>query len=318
MIEINGHKIDPQHYIDKWIKWALEPTLATDNEVTENVQWLYKNAGLKKPKVVIFREWEEFMKYDWTSVASVGTSLMTSVRASVEASVRASVASVRASVMASVASVEASVGTSVGAWYWADDLAFADVFTDTKVLDEKKVLELEKYKKVLSSQRLAIYTDDVCYVLVAPVIRRNEEGKLNSESSPSCQWGKTGLYYLNGVSFEKGLWESIVNKTISTKEAISLENQEQKTIAMRFVGGDKLFCDLGGKVRSKDKYGELIELDYKDVNNDNVVYYRSLDPSKNEYIYLLTDPKVETPQEAMTKAYKLQVFNLTYKPSLRT
>ena len=279
MIEINGHKIDPQHYIDKWIKWALEPTLATDNEVTENVQWLYKNAGLKKPKVVIFREW-----YDWTSVASVRD----------------------------------SVGTSVGAWYWADDLAFADVFTDTKVLDEKKVLELEKYKKVLSSQRLAIYTDDVCYVLVAPVIRRNEEGKLNSESSPSCQWGKTGLYYLNGVSFEKGLWESIVNKTISTKEAISLENQEQKTIAMRFVGGDKLFCDLGGKVRSKDKYGELIELDYKDVNNDNVVYYRSLDPSKNEYIYLLTDPKVETPQEAMTKAYKLQVFNLTYKPSLRT
>jgi len=289
MIEINGHKIDPQHYIDKWIKWALEPTLATDNEVTENVQWLYKNAGLKKPKVVIFREWEEFMKYDW---ASVGDSVRDSVWT--------------------------SVGASVEAWYWADDLAFADVFTDTKVLDEKKVLELEKYKKVLSSQRLAIYTDDVCYVLVAPVIRRNEEGKLNSESSPSCQWGKTGLYYLNGVSFEKGLWESIVNKTISTKEAISLENQEQKTIAMRFVGGDKLFCDLGGKVRSKDKYGELIELDYKDVNNDNVVYYRSLDPSKNEYIYLLTDPKVETPQEAMTKAYKLQVFNLTYKPSLRT
>ena len=218
MIEINGRQIDPQHYIDKWTNWALEATPATDEQVIRNVQRLYEKSGLEKPEVKVFRDYDEFTSVDWASVGdSVSDSIRDSIRYSIVDSVSYSVGDsvrvrvrniVRVSVKNIVsASTRDSVVTCVGAWYWADELAFADVFADAKLIPPELVVKLHEYKQLLETQRLGVLCPDAAYILVAPTIRRNDDGQLHSDQRPAVEWkNSTGQYYLDGVNLPKDLW----------------------------------------------------------------------------------------------------------------
>jgi hypothetical protein len=203
-------------------------------------------------------------------LASVGASVWASVGASVRASVWASVgdsvwASVGDSVWASVrASVWASVGASVGAWHWANDMSFADVFVDTKVLPEEKAKELQKYKEVLSTQRMTVYTEETCYVLVAPIIRR-EDGQLHSDQLPAVQWGKTGLYYLDGVNLPKDLWEKIISKTMTFSEIMKIEISDQRTVALKY-NPEAIIKEKAILVNKDDRNNELYLIENQEIN----------------------------------------------------
>ena len=142
---------------------------------------------------------------------------------------------------------------------------------------------------------------------------------MHSEVEAAIQW-RDGFefHYLNGVYLPKELWQKIVSKTIPAQEAIKLENQEHRTLALQYIGGEKLMTDLGGKIIGKDQYGEIIELNLKDTQGKKFRYYVAVDPSKNEKIYLRTWPDVESPKDAMTRAYRLGRLELTYEPESRT
>ena len=300
MIEINGIAIDPQHYIDKWTNWALEATLATDEQVTKNVEWLYKKANLKKPKVVIFREWEDFHNYNWASVRdSVGDSVWASVRDSVRASVWASVRD----------SVWASVRDSVGAWHWADDMSFADVFVDTKVLSKEKAEELEKYKEIFSTQRLAVYTEKTCYVLVAPIIRR-QDGQLHSDQLPAVQWGKTGLYYLDGVNLSKEMWEKILSKTMTFSEIMKIEISDQRTVALKY-NPEAIIKENAKLVNKDDRNNELYLIENQEINKltnfPKMYFLKMLCPTGRVFIEGVDPEKVK---ELGEDANALQAYAL--------
>ena len=267
-IEINGFKINPQHYIDKWTNWALEATPATDEQVINNVKSLYKKANLAEPKVLVYRDYEKFMSIDWDSVwSSVGDSVRASVGASVGASVRASVRdSVWTSVMASVgASVWASVGASVGSYAWADDMSFADVFVDTKVLTQEKADELKEYKELLETQRFAVLLSDVAYVLVAPTIRR-EDGRLHNDQRPAVEWENgTGQYYLDGVNFPKDLWSKVVSKEMSLSEIMQIEISDQRTVALKY-NPQAIIKEKAKLIHKDDRTNELYLVENSEIN----------------------------------------------------
>jgi len=266
-LTINNVEIATDDFVKKWTDWALEATPATDEQVTKNIQTLYKKARLKKPEVRVFREYDEFLAVDWTSVRdSVRASVWASVWAYVGDSVRTSVRdSVRASVWAYVEdSVRTSVRDSVGAYFWADDLAFADVFVATGVLSKQKAKELEEYKKLLETQRIAVLTEDVAYVLVAPIVRRNERGQLHHTKLPAVQWGKSGQYYLNGVSFPKELFERVTAENVSAKDILSIEDIDQRTQALRFMPAEDMVKELKGEL--------LDEVDKLTVTGEPVNY----------------------------------------------
>ena len=259
MIEINGIQIDPQKYIDKWTNWALEATQATDEQVIGNVKTLYKKANLKEPEVVVFRDYEKFISINWASVRdSVRDSVWDSVRASVWASV---VDSVRDS-------VGNSVRASVGAWYWAEDLGFADVFVDANVLSKEKVKALEEYKKLLETQRLAVLTEKVAYVLVAPAIRRNEEGQLHSDQRPAVEWeNETGQYYLDGVNLSKELWNKIISKQMSFQEIMAIEISDQRTVALKY-NPEAIIKENATLVHKDNRNNELYLIEGQEINKD--------------------------------------------------
>ena len=235
-IEINGFKINPQHYIDKWTNWALEATPATDEQVINNVKSLYKKANLAEPKVLVYRDYEKFMSIDWDSVwSSVGDS------------------------------VRASVGASVGSYAWADDMSFADVFVDTKVLTQEKADELKEYKELLETQRFAVLLSDVAYILVAPTIRR-EDGRLHNDQRPAVEWENgTGQYYLDGVNFPKDLWSKVVSKEMSLSEIMQIEISDQRTVALKY-NPQAIIKEKAKLIHKDDRTNELYLVENSEIN----------------------------------------------------
>ena len=148
----------------------------------------------------------------------------------------------------------------------------------------------------------------------------NESYRLHSELEPAYEYsdGWAG-YYLDGVHLSQELWRKIIDKSLPAKDALAIENQDQRTVAMQYLGGEKILKELDGKKFAKDKYGELWTLDIKDTNGNPYIYYVAPDPSKNnQMIYLRTAPTIKTPKEAMTRAYRLTRWEMSYNPSVRT
>jgi hypothetical protein len=350
-LEINGKKIETQEYVDKWVNFALEETTTTDEQVTKNVQWLYKQAGFKKPKVVVFRDYQKFIDFNWSSVessvwssvgssvwssvessvgSSVESSVWSSVGSSVESSVRSSVwssvgssvgssvwSSVRSSVGSSVessvwssvgSSVESSVRSSVGLWYWAEYMAYADVFADCNILDTKKKKELKKYLEVLSTQRMAVFTEDICYVLVAPKIIRNDEGQLHNEKGLAVDWSGTGMYFLKGIEFTKEWHTKIVNDQLTPEEILAIDNTEHRRVAWEFMDKKKLEGLDGFEVLDKVKNDgkgypmRIIQFNHPDAGI--IRYYNCFCPTTGREYYLGTEET--TCEKAKAKSFGLE------------
>jgi hypothetical protein len=160
------------------------------------------------------------------------------------------------------------VGDSVraGLWYWADDLSFADVFVDTKVLSEEKAKELQEYKEILSSQRLAVLTKNIAYVLVAPTIRRDDTGRLHSDQKPAVEWeNETGQYYLDGVNLTKEMWQKIISKEMSLLEIMKIEISDIRTVALKY--NPQAIIKENAKLLHKDnRNNELYLVENSEIN----------------------------------------------------
>ena len=209
--------------------------------------------------------------------------------------------------------------------YWECWLVFSYEFSQTNKTNEHDEKFIKGQFILLEAKEagLGTFVDDengTLYLIPCSVARLDERNRFHSETYPAIAWkGGFEVYYLHGVYLEKEMWEKIVNKTMIAKEAVQLINQEHRTLAMQYLGGNKLLKELGGEKFSEDEYGELWRLNgLKDLNNNSYIYFIDTDPSKGEKIYLRTRPEVKTPQEAMTLAYRLQMFQIKYNPSLRT
>src|SRR3990167_2860044 len=107
------------------------------------------------------------------------------------------------------------------------------------------------------------------YIAPHPKVLLNEQNQYHSEKLPAISW-KEGAksYFLQNILLKKELWESIINKTLPAKDALMLENQDQRTVAMHYLGGEKILKELGGKPFVRDEYGELWKLEEKDTNGN--------------------------------------------------
>ena len=72
---------------------------------------------------------------------------------------------------------------------------------------------------------------------------------MHSLHGPAVEWlDDTKNYFINGASFpDERVWESIVSKEISAKDAINLPNAEQRTIACAIIGYDMILAELNAK-----------------------------------------------------------------------
>ena len=189
------------------------------------------------------------------------------------------------------------------------------------MVNDKRLKEYSRFLREAVKNGLGFIFDFKKAAIAVPMPKfwKDEKRQLHREIGPAVIW-HDGFeeHYLFGIRLEKDLWEKIVKKSIPVKEAILLPNAEHRRLAMKYIGGQKLFEECGGKIKSQDEHGFLIELDLKDTNGNNYVFFKGFDPADNDYCYLRVSPNTKTPQEAMTRAYKLNDFGLEYKPASRT
>ena len=163
------------------------------------------------------------------------------------------------------------------------------------------------------------------YIAPRCVIKLDEQYRHHSEIAPAIQWEKgLKLYFLHGIKLEKDLWEKIVNKTLPAQEAIALTNTEQRVLALQYLGGDKVIKELDGKtIFTEDHpiegHRELIQIDsLKDVHGKPWLFHKGFDPAEGHEVYIRVQPDIKTCEEAMTFAYRLGLYKMTYQPMRRT
>lgn len=115
--------------------------------------------------------------------------------------------------------------------------------------------------------------DDVLHLSPDPIIKINENNQHHSRTQPAIIFDENQkLYFLEGVNFKEDLWKKITQKTITPEEIFKINNQEQKSIAMRYYGYENLFNDSDAKIISEEPINingvtetyRVIEVDLRD------------------------------------------------------
>jgi len=79
-------------------------------------------------------------------------------------------------------------------------------------------------------------------VIPFPQVKLSDR-KLHDESSWALNFLGKKTHWLSGVKFPKSLWKEVVEKKISAKKLLSIENIEQRMAALRVMGMDWLLAD---------------------------------------------------------------------------
>jgi hypothetical protein len=110
--------------------------------------------------------------------------------------------------------------------------------------------------------------DEICFVSKYPRVDFDDTGMIHSEERAAFEHSQIKRYCLRGINYEKPMWEKIVSRTVNGKEIIALENTEQKSVAIQFLGLEHILKDCRATVLAEQKmeHGvyQVIEVDLED------------------------------------------------------
>jgi hypothetical protein len=134
--------------------------------------------------------------------------------------------------------------------------------------------------------------EDTLYLVPTPIIRIDEKNRFHSLTEPAIRWkGGSEFYFLWGVSLKKELWEKTVNKTISAKEVLAIDNTEQRMVVMKVFGLDNLLGELKAKLLDKSERGNELYL-VENIFSQPAYYLKYKCPSTGRVFIKGVNPKV--------------------------
>ena len=152
--------------------------------------------------------------------------------------------------------------------------------------------------------------EDTLYLVPTPLVKIDAQNRFHSTVFPSIQWrGGEEFYYLHGVNFDKKLWKSIVDKTIKPKNALSLENMEQRMIAIKYMEPEIMLKELDAEKIDESERGNTLYKITK-VFPKPAYYLKYKDPSTNRIYISGVDPNVEENTKDADAAMSWK-FNMT-------
>ena len=203
----------------------------------------------------------------------------------------------------------------VGGWYWG--VAYVNYFLDICGLNISKDLteRAYAYRKVCESVNYIWPNRDFVMVCARPVhIDRDERGRLHSTERKAIMYPDGwGLYQLNGVAFEKKLWEKVVKKQLSFKEILNLKNIEQRMAALKVFGTETLLKEANAELLDKSEKGNELYL-VKGVYPVDAYFLKYKDPSTDRVYCSGIDPEVGKSKDAdIAMAWKFGITKTEYQ-----
>ena len=282
-----------KEFAQKQIEKYLSPTQFVDDAtVAMYVKNAYKAAGQKPPKIIKWFDSPIVFNRHWDSVGtSVGASVWTSVGASVWGSVWTSVG----------ASVGASVWDSVRAYYDADEWSYLLFFNN--YLEKNDIVWIASLSENVVGY--AFFKDE-CWLVRKPIaLYRDEQGRLHSTTSKAIEFKDGwGFYCYHGVKVSEKV---IMHPEKLTKEDWMDEMNAEVRRVIQELMGERFVKEVGGKVISKSKRGELLEIELPNDPEKIAHYVKVKDASTPRVYYLRTPPDIQDVDESIAWTFSMDV-----------
>ena len=108
------------------------------------------------------------------------------------------------------------------------------------------------------------------------------------------------LYYLNGVNFDEATFRKVVNQEITLENLATIENADQRAVAIQYLRADRLLEQVGAKKISAGKRGvELYEVpNFMDTGNTEYCMKLEHPSISGKYYIEWVEPKVGKQKDA--------------------
>jgi len=164
----------------------------------------------------------------------------------------------------------------------------------------------------------AVFTDTHAFLCTLPKnIHFNDNEQLHSVMKPAIEMLKgKNYYFIKGVRFDKILWEKITKRTLTVTEVLKLKNMEQRYIALDMFGPDEVVKQTKATLidvykstsenLKKDTEIELWEIPKGQlIENRSVKMLKYKDPSTGRPYFSYVTADIMTAKDGM--AWKFQI-----------
>jgi len=192
----------------------------------------------------------------------------------------------------------------VATWDAAWGAALANVeMDDNLVVTRFFEIEMEMLKAFEAGLDIYFPMQDKLILVPTPrfqVEMIDNRVRLHSIEKPAVDFrGGLKYYFIHGVKFEKLLWKKIINKSLSSKEVLGLENIEQRREAIRYYGIETLFDSLNAKLIDKSQKYELYCANNLFRNFPKAYYLKYKDPSTKRVYVSGIAPQIGSQKDAI-------------------
>lgn len=183
------------------------------------------------------------------------------------------------------------------------------MFLYYKLMDKKLNKILQVYSNMYYTNGIGTYKllDEYAIIVRMPKkIIRNHEGILHSIKEPAVQWKNNyDIYFIHGVEFDKKLWTKIVENKLTAINILKIDNIEQRYIALKMIGPEKLINQLNAKLISKtERNNELYEIKIK-YDTYKILKYKC--PSTDRIYVKFVPPEINSADEAQAWSFQISI-----------
>jgi len=146
--------------------------------------------------------------------------------------------------------------------YWENSwiLFINEFYPHLKVLQKNKK-KIEAIKKIVEAGNAYILiSKEKLYILPFPEVHLNERKQLHNLNGYALKFANKETYWIEGVKFDKDLWQKVVDKKMSLQEIMAIKNIEQRMVALKIMGAEKLLKESNAKLLDKSEKGNELYL----------------------------------------------------------
>ena len=125
--------------------------------------------------------------------------------------------------------------------------------------------KLKRFEDIIMSIPTIINLGEVFIIIENPICYW-ENHMLHSDQKPAIEWKDgTGIYCLDGVKFEKELWQKVISKEMSLSEIMKIEISDQRTVALKY-SPEAIIKENAKLIHKDNRSNELYLVENAEIN----------------------------------------------------
>ena len=107
---------------------------------------------------------------------------------------------------------------------------------------------------------------NILYIAPNPIVKI-ENNQFHSDQLPAIEYATWKGYFLDGVHFEKELWQKILSQKMTFKEIMAIEISDQRTVALKY-NPEAIIKENSVMVHRDHRNNELYKIEGQTINKD--------------------------------------------------